>query len=49
MDIEESALGVLNKNTSLSEKLISIHEALNKQMPMVDRVSVAVYDPKTIY
>ena len=47
MDIEESALGVLNKNTSLSEKLISIHEALNKQMPMVDRVSVAVYDPKT--
>ena len=47
MDIEENALGVLNKNTSLSEKLISIHEALNKQMAVVDRVSVAVYDSKT--
>ena len=47
MDIEENALGVLNKNTSLSEKLIAIHEALHKQMAVVDRVSVAVYDPKT--
>ena len=47
MDIEENSLGELNKNTSLSQKLTAIHEALIKQLPVVDRVSVAVYDPKT--
>jgi HD-GYP domain-containing protein (c-di-GMP phosphodiesterase class II) len=47
MDVHEHALGELNKNIPLSQKLSFIHDVLRKQVPSVDRVSVAVYDPKT--
>jgi len=46
-DTYEPALEELNRNVPLSQKLTAIHRALNRQLPMVDRVSVAVYDPKT--
>ena len=47
MDTHENTLGELNKNIPLSEKLAFIHQRLYEQFPAIDRISVAVYDPKT--
>ncbi|HEX9756189.1 MAG TPA: HD domain-containing phosphohydrolase [Nitrospiria bacterium] len=40
-------LGDLNKNAPLAEKLTSTHTALKRQYDFIDRISVALYDPKT--
>ena len=37
----------LNRNIPLSEKLKSIHSILKTRIPSIDRIAVAVYDPKT--
>lgn len=41
------ALEELNQNLPLSKKLQSIHRALRERMPGIDRVAIALYDPKT--
>ncbi|MFQ5470400.1 MAG: HD domain-containing phosphohydrolase [Gammaproteobacteria bacterium] len=43
----QDTLAELNKNTSLSEKLEYIHNVLSQRFDFVDRVAVAIYDPKT--
>jgi len=40
-------LEALNRYAPLSDKLKSLHEALSKRFEFIDRVSVAIYDPKT--
>lgn len=40
-------LGQLNAKLTLTEKLGHIHSVLRRQMPEVDRVSMAIYDPIT--
>jgi len=40
-------LEALNRHGPLSEKLKSLHEALGKRFAFIDRVAVAIYDPKT--
>jgi HD-GYP domain-containing protein (c-di-GMP phosphodiesterase class II) len=40
-------LEALNRHGPLSEKLKSLHEALGKRFVFIDRVAVAIYDPKT--
>src|SRR3569623_1660420 len=47
MSEREFTLGGLNKNVPLSEKLAYIHGVLNRTVVDVDRISVAVYKPKT--
>jgi len=47
MTTHDYALGELNKNITLSQKLSFIHGLLSKQIPAIARISVAVYDPKT--
>jgi HD-GYP domain-containing protein (c-di-GMP phosphodiesterase class II) len=37
----------LNRNIPLSEKLKSIHSILKARIPSIDRIAVAVYDPKS--
>lgn len=37
----------LNRNIPLSEKLRSIHSLLKARIPLIDRIAVAVYDPKS--
>lgn len=47
MTEHDYALGELNKNITLSQKLSFIHGLIGKQIPAIVRISVAVYDPKT--
>ncbi len=47
MDKHEYTLSELNKSIPLSQKLNFVHKALAQHLPEVDRISVAVYDPKT--
>jgi HD-GYP domain-containing protein (c-di-GMP phosphodiesterase class II) len=43
----QDALEALNHHAPLSEKLKTLHDALNKRFEFIDRVAVAIYDPKT--
>lgn len=47
MDQHQDFLDDLNFNAPLREKLRRIHTAARRRVPVVDRVSVAVYDRKT--
>ena len=47
MSYHRDALETLNRHAPLSTKLKSLHEALTKRFEFIDRVSVAIYDPKT--
>jgi HD-GYP domain-containing protein (c-di-GMP phosphodiesterase class II) len=47
MDVQEYSLGALNKKIPLSQKLAFIHGVVRKQVSAVDRIAVAVYEPKT--
>ena len=47
MDGHKHTFGELNKNIPVSRKLAFIHGVLKKDAPHIDRVSVAIYDPKT--
>jgi len=40
-------LEALNRRAPLSEKLKSLHDALSKRFEFINRVAVAIYDPKT--
>jgi len=37
----------LNENTSISDKVSTIHAAVRKRYDFIDRIAVAIYDPKT--
>ena len=37
----------LNKQISLKEKLISAHSTINKSLPFITRIAIAIYDPQT--
>ena len=41
------ALEQLNKDLSLTEKLVAAHKSLNQLYPFVARIAVALYDPET--
>ena len=47
MSDHQDALEALNHHAPLSEKLKILHDALNKRFEFIDRVAVAIYDPKT--
>ena len=47
MDTHKNALSELNRDITVSQKLAFIHRLLRKDAPQIDRISVAVYDPKT--
>ena len=40
-------LELLNSEASLKEKLVCTHGVLNKQLPFIARIAIAIYDPKT--
>lgn len=40
-------LGKLNDDQPLSEKLRFVHDTINHRYPFVERLAVAIYDPKT--
>lgn len=41
------ALAFLNRSGSLKEKLVSAHQAVQKNLPFVARIAIALYDPET--
>ena len=43
----QDTLQRLNENLPLGEKLTSVHSAIKEQFPFIDRIAVAIYDPKT--
>ncbi|ABB74961.1 metal dependent phosphohydrolase [Nitrosospira multiformis ATCC 25196] len=47
MSDHRDALENLNHHAPLSEKLKTLHAALGKRFTFIDRVAVAIYDPKT--
>ncbi len=47
MDKYQDTLSELNKNRTLSEKLRFTHTALKSHYDFIDRIAVAIYDPKT--
>ena len=47
METYKDTLEALNRNLPLREKLIQTHSVVQKQLPFVARIAVALYDPKT--
>jgi HD-GYP domain-containing protein (c-di-GMP phosphodiesterase class II) len=47
MDKYQDTLSELNKNGTLSEKLRFTHAVLKSRYNFIDRIAVAIYDPKT--
>ena len=45
--IHQDAMGFLNRSGSLSDKLIAAHQAVQKSLPFVARIAIALYDPET--
>lgn len=43
----QDTLSDLNKSIPLKEKLISVHKVVKNNLPFIDRISVAIYDPET--
>lgn len=43
----QDTLEELNKNIPLSNKLLYVHTVLQKRYEFIDRVAIAIYDPKT--
>jgi len=43
----EDVLKELNRSAPIGDKLASVHRALRERYPFIDRVAVALYDPKT--
>lgn len=43
----EDVLGQLGSNADLAAKLSYVHEVLKGRFPFIDRISCAIYDPKT--
>jgi len=47
MEPYQDTLASLNDNLPLRDKLVQTHRVLQKRLPFVARIAVAVYDPKT--
>ena len=47
MPDDHDTLDALNRYAPLSDKLKSLRDALRRRFDFIDRVSVAIYDPKT--
>lgn len=47
MSDRQDTLEALNRHAPLSEKLKTLHDALTKRFEFINRVAVAIYDPKT--
>ena len=47
MESYEDTLEALNRNLPLRDKLIQTHRVVQKQLPFVARIAVALYDPQT--
>jgi HD-GYP domain-containing protein (c-di-GMP phosphodiesterase class II) len=47
MESYQDTLEALNRNLPLRDKLIQTHRVVQKQLPFVARIAVALYDPKT--
>ena len=47
MDPYEDTLEALNRNLPLRDKLVQTHRVVQKQLPFVARIAVALYDPQT--
>ncbi|SFH57053.1 GAF domain-containing protein [Nitrosospira sp. Nsp14] len=47
MSDHQDTLEALNRQGPLTDKLKSLHDVLNKRFEFINRVAVAIYDPKT--
>lgn len=47
MQSYEDTLEALNRNLPLRDKLVQTHRVVQKQLPFVARIAVALYDPQT--
>jgi len=47
METYQDTLEALNRNLPLRDKLIQTHRVVQKQLPFVARIAIALYDPKT--
>lgn len=47
METHEDTLKALNRNLPLLDKLAQTHRVVQKQLPFVARIAIALYDPKT--
>jgi len=47
METYEDTLEALNRNVPLRDKLIQTHRTVQKRLPFVARIVIALYDPKT--
>ncbi len=47
MDKHQDPLEALNSNLPLRDKLVRTHQVVQKQMPYIARIAIALYDPKT--
>ncbi len=47
MEKHRDALETLNSNLPLRDKLIRTHQVVQKQIPCIARIAIALYDPKT--
>lgn len=47
METYQDTLEALNRNLPLGAKLIQTHRVVQKQLPFVARIAIALYDPKT--
>ena len=45
--IHQDTLAYLNHNSSLKEKLVAAHNVLQKTLPFIARIAIALYDPET--
>jgi HD-GYP domain-containing protein (c-di-GMP phosphodiesterase class II) len=47
MEKHQDSLETLNANLPLRDKLVRTHEVVQKQIPCIARIAIALYDPKT--
>ena len=47
MSYHQDSLETLNRHAPLSDKLKILHDALTERFEFIDRIAVAIYDPKT--
>jgi HD-GYP domain-containing protein (c-di-GMP phosphodiesterase class II) len=47
MDKHQDPLEALNNSLPLQDKLVRIHQVVQKQIPCIARIAIALYDPKT--
>jgi HD-GYP domain-containing protein (c-di-GMP phosphodiesterase class II) len=43
----EDSLAILNQSSTLQDKLTSLHEVITTTFDFIDRIAIAVYEPKT--